>query len=172
MGAAGGLGHLAIQYAKAMGLRVIALDVGEKKRQFCLSVGAEHAIDISNASDTVVEQVLDYTGGGAHAVLCVATNHIAFQNSFKMCRPKGTMVCIGLPPGNFDIPIFDLVMHRITIRGSIVGTRQDLSEALDFAARGLVNCSVSTATLSEVNDVLKRIKEGTVEGRVVLQLDP
>lgn len=169
IGAAGGLGHLACQYARAMGLRVIAVDVGAHKKAFCESLGAELAIDIS-ANSNYAQQVVEFTGGGSHAVLDLTSHPAAYRSAFALCRRKGTIVCIGIAGSDMDIPIADLVLRAITVRGSIVGTRQDMREALDFAERGLVCCSVEVAPLEEVNEVVARMERGEIEGRIVLQI--
>jgi propanol-preferring alcohol dehydrogenase len=168
IGAAGGLGHLAIQYAVAMGFRVIAVDVGEDKLNYCKSVGAEFAVDAFDKS--FVESVDKITSGGSHGVLCLAPNPNAFLSSIKIARRKGTVVCISLPPGSFETPIFDVVLKRITIRGSIVGTRKDLIEALDFAARGLIKCSVSLRSIDTINEIFDELKHEKVQGRIVLDI--
>ena len=85
-----------------------------------------------------------------------------------MLRRGGTCALVGLPPGDFPTPIFDVVLKRLTIRGSIVGTRKDLEEALDFAARGCVRAAIETQPLEAINDVFDRLKRGDVRGRVVL----
>ncbi len=170
VGAAGGLGHLAVQYAKAMGLRPIAIDVGKAKGDYCKSIGAEHYVDASEGK-SAEDAVVDYTQGGAHGVLCLATNPQAFAFSTNVCRRKGCVVCCGLPPGGFQTPIFDVVLKRVTIRGSIVGTRQDLNEALDFASRGLVHCSIHTKKLEDINDIFGRLKKNEIEGRTVIKFD-
>jgi propanol-preferring alcohol dehydrogenase len=74
----------------------------------------------------------------------------------------------GLPPGDFPAPIFDIVLKGLTIRGSIVGTRQDMAEALDFYARGLIKPTVTSARLDEINDVFERMEHGQIDGRVVI----
>lgn len=171
VGAAGGLGHLAVQYAKAMGLRPIAVDVGKAKGNYCRSMGAEHYIDVATPGGQAAaeEEMLKYTDGGAHGMLCLATNPQAFSFSTNVCRRRGCVVCCGLPPGGFNTPIFDLVLKRVTIRGSIVGTRQDLTEALDFASRGLVRCSIETKSLDDINDVFSRLKKNEIQGRTVIK---
>ncbi len=168
IGAGGGLGHLAIQYGVAMGLRVIAVDVGETKLDYCKSVGAEFTIDAFDPS--FIENLDKITSGGSHGVLCVAPNPKAFQTAIKIARRKGTVVCISLPPGSFDTPIFEVVLKRITIRGSIVGTRKDLVECLDFAARGLVKCSVSLRSIDDINNIFDELKHEKVQGRIVLDI--
>lgn len=169
VGAAGGLGHLAVQYAKAMGLRPIAYDVGQGKSAYCKSIGAEYYIDAT--SPNAVKDTMDYTEGGVHGALVIATSPPAFALGTDICRRKGTVVCCGLPPGSFPTPIFDVVLKRVTIRGSIVGTREDLHEALDFAARGEVKCTVQTRKLEDVNDIFEKLKNGQIEGRTVITFD-
>jgi propanol-preferring alcohol dehydrogenase len=85
-------------------------------------------------------------------------------------RPKGTLSLVGLPPGNFATPIFDVVLKRLTIRGSIVGTRKDLAEAIAFAAEGKVKATVESAPLAAINTVFSDLKRGAINGRVVLDL--
>jgi propanol-preferring alcohol dehydrogenase len=164
----GGLGHLAVQYAKAMGLHVAALDVGEEKLALARSLGADVTVD-AKASDAV-QQIVKRTGGGAHGVLVTAVSRSAFAQALRMVRRKGTVSLVGLPPGDFPTPIFDVVLKRITIRGSIVGNRTDLAEAITFAAEGKVRAHLHEARLDEVNGVLSELKAGKVDGRIVLRL--
>jgi len=161
----GGLGHVAVQYARAMGLRVAAVDIDDAKLDLARRLGAEVAV---NARDTDPAAWLQKEIGGAHGVLVTAVSPKAFSQAIGMVRRGGTIALNGLPPGDFGTPIFDVVLKGITIRGSIVGTRSDLQESLDFAAHGDVKATVSTAKLEDVNDVLGRLRDGKVEGRVVL----
>lgn len=169
VGAAGGLGHLAVQYAKAMGFRPIAVDVGAQKKKSCMDTGAEYFVDASQPN--AVKEINEYTSGGSHGVLCLATNNKAFETSVNICRRKGCVVCVGLPPGGFPTPIFDVVLKRVTIRGSIVGTRQDMVEALDFAARGAVHCNIQTKNIEALNDIYGKLKKNQITGRMVLKMD-
>jgi len=164
----GGLGHVAVQYAKAMGLLVVAVDIDAGKLALARELGADATVD-AGAADAV-ERVRKLTGGGAHGVLVTAPSRPAFGQSIAMARRKGTVSLVGLPPGDFPTPIFDVVLKRITIRGSIVGTRRDLDEAIAFAADGKIRTQVSRAPLEAVNDVLARLAAGIVQGRVVLAL--
>ncbi len=75
---------------------------------------------------------------------------------------------VGLPPGEFPIPIFDVVLKRITVRGSIVGTRRDLDEAIAFAADGKVRAEFTKAPLTEINTIFERMRSGKIDGRIVL----
>ena len=165
----GGLGHVAVQYAKAMGLQVVAVDITDEKLALARSLGADVAVN--GRIPGVVEDVLKTTGGGAHGVLVTAVSVPAFGQALRMVRRKGTVSLVGLPPGEFPAPIFDVVLKRITIRGSIVGTRKDLSEALAFAAEGKVSAHIHPAPLEDVNGVFQALKSGTVDGRMVLLMD-
>lgn len=164
----GGLGHLAIQYATAMGLNVVAVDVAEEKLALARKLGASVAVDAR--SPNAVEEVLDATGGGAHGVLVTAVSPKAFSQALNFTRRRGTMSLVGLPPGDFATPIFDVVLKRLTIRGSIVGTRKDLAEAVAFATAGKVVPTIERRKLEDVNDVLQGLREGHIQGRVVLDI--
>ncbi|WP_269245853.1 alcohol dehydrogenase AdhP [Rhizobium sp. AG207R] len=164
----GGLGHIAIQYAKAMGLKVIALDIAPSKLNLARMAGADFAINAA-VPDTVSE-VMKVTQGGAHGVLVTAVSPSAFSQALSLVRKRGTMSLVGLPPGQFATPIFDVVLKRITIRGSIVGTRRDLDEAIAFAADHKVKAAIRRAPLKDINKVLSDLKQGRIGGRVVLDM--
>lgn len=164
----GGLGHVAIQYAQLMGLRVIALDVAADKLALARELGAALAIDARDPDASA--RVIEATHGGAHGVLVTAVSPAAFAQALHLVRRRGTVSLVGLPPGDFATPIFDVVLKRITIRGSIVGTRKDLAEALALAATGKVRPHIHRARLDDINGVLADLKAGRVDGRVVLDL--
>jgi len=163
----GGLGHLAVQYAKAMGLHVAAIDVDDDKLMLAKSLGAELTV---NAKTQDPGTFLQKETGGMHGILVTAVSPIAFKQGISALRRKGTIALNGLPPGNFDLSIFDTVINGLTIRGSIVGTRKDLQEAVQFAIEGKVKATVHTAKLEDINIVLDNLKHGKVEGRIVLEI--
>lgn len=163
----GGLGHVAVQYAKAMGLHVAAVDVADDKLKLAKDLGADMVVNAST-QDPVKE--LQSALGGAHGVLVTAVSRKAFEQALGMLHKRGTMSLVGLPPGDFPLPIFDVVLNAKTVRGSIVGTRKDLQEALAFAGEGKVKSVYSVDTLDNINGVLTRLREGRIEGRVVLQM--
>jgi len=164
----GGLGHVGIQYAKAMGLHVAALDIAPDKLALARAAGADIAVDAR--SPDAVADILKATGGGAHGVLVTAVSPPAFSQALRVVRRKGTVSLVGLPPGEFPTPIFDVVLKRITVRGSIVGTRRDLDEAIAFAAEGKVRSEIRTAPLGDINAIFADLKAGKIEGRMVLDL--
>ena len=161
----GGLGHVAVQYARAMGLRVVAVDVADDKLRLAKSLGAELTIDSSKED---APAILQERFGGVDAALVTAVSTASFRQAIDMLRRGGTCSLVGLPPGEFATPIFDVVLKGLTIRGSIVGTRMDLKESLRFAAEGAVRPTVEIRKLEEINDVFERLKHGQVNGRVVL----
>jgi len=162
----GGLGHLGIQYARAMGLQVCAVDIDEGKLAHARRLGA-HATVNAKLGDPI-EAVRQATDGGAHGVLITAPSLAAFKQGVGMTRKFGTCVLVGLPPGEFPTPLFDVVANCITIRGSFVGTRRDMAEALAFAAQGLVKADIELQPLSAINQVFERLARGDVPSRVVL----
>jgi propanol-preferring alcohol dehydrogenase len=162
----GGLGHLAVQYAKVMGLKVCAIDIDDGKLAHAKKLGADLCINAKNGDPA--EAVKKGTDGGAHGVLITAPSLIAFKQGIGMARKRGTCVLVGLPPGEFPVPLFDVVANCITVRGSFVGTRQDMAEALAFAAQGKVKADIELQRLSAINDIFQRLQKGDVASRVVL----
>jgi alcohol dehydrogenase, propanol-preferring len=150
-----------------MGLHVAAIDVGPEKLKLARSLGAELTVD-AKQDDPV--QVIQKQIGGAHGVLVTAVSLPAFKQAIGMLRRGGTCVLNGLPPGEFPVSIFDLVLNGQTVRGSIVGTRKDLEEALQFAAEGRVKATIETQALGSINNIFDRLKKGKVNGRIVLDI--
>jgi len=163
----GGLGHMAVQYAKAMGFQVIAIDISDDKLRLASELGAEMTI---NAATQDAVAVVQSSIRGAHGVLVTAASRPAFDQAFGLLHKRGTMSLVGLPPGNFEVPIFDMVLNAKTVRGSIVGTRKDLEESLGFAGAGKVKSHFSTDRLDNINRIFGAMKAGHIDGRVVLQM--
>ncbi|ELY5813487.1 alcohol dehydrogenase AdhP [Cronobacter turicensis] len=163
----GGLGHLAIQYANAMGLNVAAVDIDNDKLEFAKRLGAQV---IANALEVDPGSYFHDTFGGAHGVLVTAVSPKAFAQATTMMRRGGTMVLNGLPPGKFDLSIFDMVLDGTTVRGSIVGTRKDLQEALDFAGHNKVAAEIAVEPLENINDIFDRMRNGKITGRIVVDM--
>ena len=162
----GGLGHLAVQYAKAMGLHVCAVDIDDGKLAHATRLGADAVVNARRAD--AIEAVKKATDGGAHGVLITAPSLGAFKQGVGMTRKCGTCVLVGLPPGEFPTPLFDVVANCITIRGSFVGNRRDMAETLAFAADGKVRADIELQPLSAINNVFARLAHGDVPSRVVL----
>ena len=162
----GGLGHLAVQYARAMGYQVVAVDIDDGKLTLAARLGATMTI---NARETEPVSYVQRQIGGAHAALVTAVSRSAFGQAVGMMRPGGTVVLNGLPPGDFPLSIYEMVMRAITLRGSIVGTRYDLTRALDLAAQARITATVHPARLQDVNEVLEKMEGSGLPGRTVLE---
>ena len=161
----GGLGHMAVQYAKAMGLNVVAVDISDAKLHLARKLGASLTV---NAREADPAAFVKKEVGGAQGVLVTAVSPKAFEQALGMVGRGGTVSLVGLPPGSFPLPIFDTVLNGITVRGSIVGTRLDLQEALDFAGAGKVKATVATEPLENINQIFTRMHAGDIEGRIVI----
>jgi propanol-preferring alcohol dehydrogenase len=162
----GGLGHLAVQYAVAMGLNVIAIDTGTEKLKLAKDLGASFCLDFK--CDDVVARVLAETGG-VHASICTAVSKSGFEQSYQVIRRGGKCVLVGLPAEDMPLPIFDTVLNGVSVVGSIVDTRKDLVECLDFAARGKVKAITIEKSLEDINDIFEDMINGEITGRVVMK---
>jgi propanol-preferring alcohol dehydrogenase len=151
-----------------MGLNVAAVDISDERLALAERLGAKLSVNAKtkNAASVIQQEI-----GGAHGVLVTAVSPSIFRQSLDMLRRGGTCVLVGLPPGEFPTPIFDVVLKRLTVRGSIVGTRKDLEESLVFAAEGKVKATIEMQPLAAINDVFQRLRDGRVNGRVVLDLE-
>ncbi|ODH48601.1 alcohol dehydrogenase 1 [Paracoccidioides brasiliensis] len=174
VGAGGGLGSLAQQYAKAMGLQIIAVDAGNEKRELLIFVkcNKQAFIDFSKSRDLVADvKAASPDGLGPHAVLLMATAELPFQQATGYVRSRGTIVAIGLPAhAKLQAPVFDTVVRMINIKGSYVGNRLDAKEAVDFFCRGLIQVPYKTVPLQELGNVFSLMDQGKVAGRYVLKM--
>lgn len=165
---AGGLGNLAVQYAKKVfGARVIAIDINDDKLAFAKEVGADLTINPLK-EDSV--QAIQEKVGGAHAAVVTAVSKVAFNAAVNCVRAGGRVVAIGLPPETMDLSIPRIVLDGIEIVGSLVGTRQDLAEAFQFGAEGLVVPLVQLRRLDEANDIFQEMRDGKIQGRMVIDM--
>lgn len=163
-GAGGGLGTLAVQYAKAMGFRVLGIDGGEDKGQLVKSLGAEEYIDFTKIQD-VPKEVIKQTNGGPQAVLNLSVSSKAIQELTEYVRKTGTIVLVSLPPqANIEASIISTVTRCISIKGSYVGNRADTREAIEFFHRGLVKSPIKIAGLSELPRIYEEMESGNILG--------
>jgi alcohol dehydrogenase, propanol-preferring len=165
---AGGLGHLAIQYARITGATVVAVDVNEERLQTARAVGASHVINPREQDPVAAIGAL----GGADRAISTAVNPIAFEQALGSLARGGTLFCVGLPAENdMRIPIFETVLGGLTVKGSIVGTRHDLEEVFDLHRRGLTTIERSEAALEDVNDAIAQVLDGSAPSpRIVFRL--
>jgi propanol-preferring alcohol dehydrogenase len=166
IGAAGGLGHYAVQLATAFGYRVIGVDIGEDRLEFVRSIGAHMAVDATEAVDVVQEL------GGVDASLVFSARLAGFGLGLQLLRRGGLFVAVGMPPssdGNLEINPFQFFMKEPTLVYSAVGTVQDMRELVDLAAAGRVTSHVSrTGPLSELPAIFDELQAGKYLGRAVI----
>jgi alcohol dehydrogenase, propanol-preferring len=160
----GGLGHFAVQLGKIFGAEVIAVDISDAKLELAKSRGASGVLN-SMTTDAIKEL---RRKGGMHVCLVSASAKAAYDTAFACLRPAGTLLAVGLPAENICFPPILMAAREIKIEATAVGTRQDLREVLALAAAGKVSCEVEARPLSEVNQVLDKLRSGKVSGRIVL----
>ncbi|KAJ6144861.1 chaperonin 10-like protein [Penicillium chermesinum] len=171
-GGGGGVGALAVSFARAMGYRVIAVDAGAAKEGFCRSQGAEHYVDVTSGEDPG-KKVREFTDGqGAKAVIVTATAAAAYQQAFDMLGPFGTLMCVSILPEEARATFHPLWMidNGWTVKGSSVGTRSDILEALEFVKRRVVIPKVQWAQLEEIEELMEKLSRGQLEGKYVMKL--
>ncbi|GAA1537470.1 alcohol dehydrogenase AdhP [Nocardioides humi] len=164
----GGLGHLAVQYARLVGGVVIAVDVEEAKLDLARELGADHVVDASRQDPVAAIEAL----GGADVAVVLAVIPRVFEQALAALRRGGRLVCVGLPPeqdGPMALPIFPTVLKGISVIGSIVGTRQDLAEVFDLHARGRTRVVAETRKLDDVNAAIDDVLAGRTTARIVLE---
>lgn len=167
-GAGGGLGHLGVQIAREKGLKTIAIDTGQHKRDFCMKLGATAFLDFRN--DDIEAGVKQLTNGyGAHAVICTA-GPAAYAQAIRMLRNCGTLVCVGLVTENLPVSPFQMLNRALRVVGSSVGTPKHLEELLGLAVKGKVKPKVEVKEFDELNEVMKDLAAYQVQGRIVVKI--
>lgn len=164
----GGLGHLALQYAKIVGGTVIAVDVEESKLALATELGADHVVNAGKVDPVAAIEEL----GGADVAIVLAVIPKVFEQAFASLRRGGRLVCVGLPPesdGPMSLPIFPTVLKGISVIGSIVGTRQDLAEVFELHAQGRTRVVYEVRKLDEVNDAITEVLAGRAPARLVFE---
>lgn len=162
----GGLGHLAVQYARIVGGFVTAVDIVDEKLELAARLGADHLVNAAKVDPVEAIQAL----GGADVAVVLATSSKVFDQAFQSLRRGGRLVCVGLPKdGAIDLPIFATVLKGISVIGSIVGTRQDLREVFELHAAGRTEVVTETRDLDDISSAMDEVLAGTVPARIVFE---
>jgi alcohol dehydrogenase, propanol-preferring len=160
----GGLGHLAVQMGLGLGAIVTAVDVSDEKLAQAKSLGASSTLNAATVN--VVKELR--RAGGVHVALVTSAAKKAYDTAFPCVRPAGMLLVVGLPSESICFPPILMAASEVRIQASSVGTRQDMQGVLAMAAAGKLHCQVTTRPLTEANEVLAELREGSVSGRVVL----
>jgi propanol-preferring alcohol dehydrogenase len=167
IGAAGGLGHYAVQIAKAFGYKVIGVDVGQDKIEFVKSLGADYAVDVSEAAEFVKEKF-----GGVYASVVFSPEIAGFQLGLRLMRRGGVFVGVGMPAvsdGPISITPLELLGRDPLIMASAVGTVEEMRELVQLAVDGKVKTHVGrVASFSEISQVLEELDQGKYAGRAII----
>jgi len=162
----GGLGHLALQYARIAGSFVIGVDITEPKLALATELGADHVVNARATDPVAAIQKL----GGADVAIALAASPGSFEQAFASLRRGGRLVCVALPAdGTMNIPIFDTVLKGITVAGSIVGTRNDLAEVFRLHAAGRTKVIATGRKLDDVNACFDEVLASQVPARLVFE---
>ena len=163
----GGLGHLALQYARIAGGFVIGVDIEDTKLAMATELGADHVVNAAKVDPVEAIQAL----GGADVAVALAASPASFDQAYRSLRRGGRLVCVALPAdnGTLNLPIFDTVINGKTVIGSIVGTRNDLADVFDLHAAGRTTIIAVDRKLDQVNESIADVLAGKVPARVVFQ---
>jgi propanol-preferring alcohol dehydrogenase len=159
----GGLGHLAMQYARHLGLRTVAVDVSDEKLAFAGKLGAEAVARPGDARQVIVKQL-----GGADAAIVFTASAAAVPVAFSSLKRQGSLILVGLTGDRYSLPVSETVLKGIRVQGSYLGTRADLEEAFALAAAGVARPEVTTHELDEAPVLIQRLKDGLITGRAVV----
>jgi len=164
----GGLGHLAVQYARLVGGEVVAVDVADDKLELARELGADHTVNARDTDPVAATEAL----GGIDVAVVTAVFPAVFEQAFASLRRGGRLVCVGLPPetdGPMSLPIFPTVLKGISVIGSIVGTREDLAEVFALHALGRTRVIAETRKLDQVNESIDDVLQGRTPARLVFE---
>ncbi|HEY5032477.1 MAG TPA: zinc-dependent alcohol dehydrogenase [Actinomycetes bacterium] len=163
----GGLGHLALQYARIAGAFVVGVDIEDSKLAMATELGADHVVNARQTDPVQAIQAL----GGADVAVALAASPESFDQGYRSLRRGGRLVCVALPAdGTMTVPIFDTVLTGKSIIGSIVGTRNDLADVFALHAAGRTTVIAVDRKLDEVNQSIEDVLAGDVPARVVFAI--
>lgn len=161
----GGLGQYCVQLAKLSGFRVIAVDINDDKLTTAKALGADECVKADSEAGVAIQKL-----GGAHACINFAPVTATWPMMLEACNPRATIVLTGVPAGEMAFYAYQVVERGLTVKGSSASNRQEMAELLLIASRGQIKGVVKTLPFKEINEALTELKQGRVEGRIVLTM--
>jgi propanol-preferring alcohol dehydrogenase len=162
----GGLGHMALQYARIFGTTTVAVDVEDSKLQLAKDLGADHVVD---ARGDQAQALADL--GGVDVAVVTVPSPAAMRAAHAALNPNGRLVLVGLPADNrLELPVFETVLKGISVIGSLVGTRNDLADCFALHAQGHTRVVAETRRLEDVNECFEDVLAGRVPARLVFDM--
>lgn len=158
----GGLGHMAIKFARARGNHVVALSRGKDKAEYCTKIGADEYVDTTDKNAVAAHK------GKLNLLIVTVFANVDYQPFIDMLANKGTICFVGASPQNVPVNIFQLVMSNIRITGSLTGGRKKMREMLDFAAINNIKCEIEVFPFEDVNKAIQKVRDNTIRFRAVL----
>lgn len=159
----GGLGHLAIQFAHALGYNVTVISTSAVKKEEAIAFGADHFI-VSDDRETLEQHEF-----GFDLLLCTAHGDVHWEPLLEILKKKGTLVLAGFPEVSLNPT--DLVAHQLSITGSFLGNRATMREMLSFAQAHGIKPWIELMPMSKVNEAVERVKQNKARYRIVLVND-
>lgn len=163
----GGLGQLATQYAKAMGLKVVGLDVSDKTLEQVKAAGADVTLNtLSNKN--YVEDLKILTRGGAHAAAVYTGSNIAYAHAHEVLRLNGLLMLIGIPSEPLKVDVMDMCQGKYRVQAECTSIPQRMGKAIDFTIKHGIVPQVTLHKLDEINDMIDNMRSGSATGRMAV----
>lgn len=164
----GGLGQAAVQYAKAMGFKVIGLDINDETLAETKKVGADLTFNTMTNAD-YLDEIRKVTGGGVHAAAVYSAAIVAYTNARQTLRVGGLLMAVGIPMAPFPVNLVELITGLYRIKGDCTSTPQRMPRAIKFTAEHNIQPNVvSFHKLDEVPDMFAKMKAEKSTGRMAV----
>lgn len=166
---AGGLGQLAVQYAKAMNLKVIAIDINDAQLEEAQRLGADYVFN-SKTQPQYADRILEITGGGAAAVVNFTASKASYDTMPPMIRPvTGILMVVGVPHEPLTFDAFAIIFRRYVIKGACIGTCYNFKPCLEFSAKHNIKPHIDFYRLEDVPEMMEKMKSGNMKGRMAVK---
>ncbi|KAJ5032787.1 uncharacterized protein L3040_009379 [Drepanopeziza brunnea f. sp. 'multigermtubi'] len=172
IGAGGGLGHLGIQFAKALGLNVVAVDARDEGLTLAKECGADFVVDARGGKEKVVEEVKTVTGGRlADATVNVSEHETAAPTGAAVTKMHGVLVQIAQPT-NVSVPFEELVFRDIRIHGSLTSSREECKKMLEVVSKHNIKVKTNLFNgIKEIPNAVELVRSGKMQGKPVILID-